>query len=1201
MINESPPEVQRDPGQPPPEVPLSFAAEQLLASLMGGGAVHGLDQIVVRLLEHDRSVAADALPGANLTAFEAAARERLARGERTDRIGRDDLACAAARNASKHGRDVATAADVAVAVLHAARGIALVPPPPPAEKGVADAEETALPGSREPAPSEAARLLDPAKDRIFISYSHRGNGPLWKAELLEALSVFDQHGLLDVWQDGRIRVGAFWEDDIAQAMSSARLAVVLLTPEALESQFIRERELPFLRERQQHGRLRVFPVVCEPCGWRDIDWLRATQAPTGGDPLAGLSKLELDELLRQLAAQVAEEIGRAVLSELPHASQPTQADHIYLDRFPLTRGGGELEQLIGRDQELALLDLAFAQPSTAIVSLVAWGGVGKTMLVKHWLQHLQREGWFSAQRVYGWSFHSQGTTEDRHASEDAFLAHALEWFGVKCDPTLPPWDKGRLLADAVAGERALLVLDGIEPLQYPPGPMGGQLRAPGLQTLLRQLARRAKETDQHALCVVTTREPLADLADFERRRDGAWGSALRVNLSNLTEIAGAALLHHTGASMAGRVGIEPDDTELLRASREVDGHALTLNLLGRFLARAHGGDIRRRDLVRFAEADRDEQGGTTFRMLAAFENWFAKGSETGAHQLAILRILGLFDRPADEPCLAALREPPAIAGLTDPLFAARPDAGSTQTSVTPLADEDWNMAISFLADFGLLTIQVSTDNRERLLDCHPLIREHFARQLRGKNPENWRSAHRRLYEYLRDSAEERPGSLEGLQLLYHAVAHGCAAGLYEETRRDVLDDRIRRGAEVYSVKQFGIFGTHLAATSCFFERPWTQLASGISEWSQAWLLNEAGYCLRGLGRLAESVEPLQAGAELAAHVGDLWEAANCVSILSQVFLVLGRIPDAVTLAKQAIAVDTTDQRRAAANHTFLLDDYWRPHRRDLGVLADALHQGGARSESTTCFRDAERIQAENEPGFPQLYSSIGFYFTELLMTGLERAAWQAQLRLPDRLVDLGEAERLEAEVVGRSSASLLLVLHGSRNLLDIALNQLALGRVALYADIAGRRRRAEDDVRRLRQAISAGAKPECLPLVEKSLLADSRELLSSAEQGLRRAGTAHHIPRSVLSHAWLRVREGDLEGARAGLDEAWDIAERGPMRLHMADIHLHRARLFFREERYPWRSPLDDLAAAEKLIDECGYHRRDEELADAKRAILAPR
>ena len=96
------------------------------------------------------------------------------------------------------------------------------------------------------------------------------------------------------------------------------------------------------------------------------------------------------------------------------------------------------------------------------------------------------------------------------------------------------------------------------------------------------------------------------------------------DLGNLTDEAGAALLNHAGANRAGAAEIKPDDKKLLAASREVDGHALTLNLLGRFLARAHGGDIRRRDLVRFEEADRKEQGGTTFKMLAAFENWFAK-------------------------------------------------------------------------------------------------------------------------------------------------------------------------------------------------------------------------------------------------------------------------------------------------------------------------------------------------------------------------------------------------------------------------------------------------------------------------------------------------------------------------------------------------------------------------------------------------
>ena len=58
------------------------------------------------------------------------------------------------------------------------------------------------------------------------------------------------------------------------------------------------------------------------------------------------------------------------------------------------------------------------------------------------------------------------------------------------------------------------------------------------------------------------------------------------------------------------------------------------------------------------------------------------------------------------------------------------------------------------------------------------------------------------------------------------------------------------------------------------------------------------------------------------------------------------------------------------------------------------------------------------------------------------------------------------------------------------------------------------------------------------------------------------------------------------------------MPLHMADIHLHRARLFFREALYPLVSPQVDLAEARRLIEKHGYWRRKEELEDAEAAIL---
>jgi hypothetical protein len=94
----------------------------------------------------------------------------------------------------------------------------------------------------------------------------------------------------------------------------------------------------------------------------------------------------------------------------------------------------------------------------------------------------------------------------------------------------------------------------------------------------------------------------------------------------------------------------------------------------------------------------------------------------------------------------------------------------------------------------------------------------------------------------------------------------------------------------------------------------------------------------------------------------------------------------------------------------------------------------------------------------------------------------------------------------------------------------------------------------------------------------------------------------------LRYLQGHATGpdsAQTDLDEAWEISERGPMPLFLADIHLHRARLFMRDACYPWdkaedgtpRGPVDDLREARRLIEKHGYGRRREELQDAEEAL----
>jgi hypothetical protein len=84
-------------------------------------------------------------------------------------------------------------------------------------------------------------------------------------------------------------------------------------------------------------------------------------------------------------------------------------------------------------------------------------------------------------------------------------------------------------------------------------------------------------------------------------------------------------------------------------------------LIGSYL-RYFGGDIRQRDRIRLEKADAREQGGRAFRAMDAYVHWFEGEAEDGPRALAILRLLGLFDRPANAGCLGALAQSPLLKG-----------------------------------------------------------------------------------------------------------------------------------------------------------------------------------------------------------------------------------------------------------------------------------------------------------------------------------------------------------------------------------------------------------------------------------------------------------------------------------------------------------------------------------------------------------
>jgi predicted ATPase len=317
----------------------------------------------------------------------------------------------------------------------------------------------------------------------------------------------------------------------------------------------------------------------------------------------------------------------------------------------------------------------------------------------------------------------------------------------------------------------------LEPLQNPPGPQEGRVREPSIQALLRELA--AFNT---GLCVITTRLPVADLADHERT------SALRLDLEQLSSDAGAKLLR--------ALGVKGHEAELRGASDEFSGHCLALTLLGSYLTDAYNGDIHCRKEVSERLAHDVRQGAHARKVMESYQIWFREGPE-----LSVLRMLGLFDRPAEEKALGALLEPPAIRGLTE--------------SLTDLSPTEWRTILARLRRARLLAEEDPHDRGH--LDTHPLVREYFGEQLRSQRSETWKECNKRLYEYYRTLAPQLPNNFREMEPLFLAVICGCNSGLFREALHEVYLPRIQRGNTCFAANVLGARGALLSVLAHFFE------------------------------------------------------------------------------------------------------------------------------------------------------------------------------------------------------------------------------------------------------------------------------------------------------------------------------------------------------------------------------------------------
>jgi hypothetical protein len=143
------------------------------------------------------------------------------------------------------------------------------------------------------------------RNKVFVSYSHHDVEVLKRLQI--HLRLFEREGKVDLWADTKIQAGKEWREEIREAIAAAKIALLLIGPEFLASDFIDKNELPPLLAAAAEEGVVIIPIIVSHCLFSYHPSLARFQAVNDPKkPFAAMTSNEQDELLVKVAQATLE-------------------------------------------------------------------------------------------------------------------------------------------------------------------------------------------------------------------------------------------------------------------------------------------------------------------------------------------------------------------------------------------------------------------------------------------------------------------------------------------------------------------------------------------------------------------------------------------------------------------------------------------------------------------------------------------------------------------------------------------------------------------------------------------------------------------------------------------------------------------------------------------------------------------------------
>lgn len=140
------------------------------------------------------------------------------------------------------------------------------------------------------------------RPQVFISYSRTD-----KKLLKELQTHLDHYALMDkidYWDDTKILAGARWSEEIRKALKATTVAILLISPEFLASDFIIKNELPPILKSANRDGTTILCVILRPCAFMDTDLVEFQAVNSPSQPLSEMSRGKRDAVWTKVVKMI---------------------------------------------------------------------------------------------------------------------------------------------------------------------------------------------------------------------------------------------------------------------------------------------------------------------------------------------------------------------------------------------------------------------------------------------------------------------------------------------------------------------------------------------------------------------------------------------------------------------------------------------------------------------------------------------------------------------------------------------------------------------------------------------------------------------------------------------------------------------------------------------------------------------------------